>query len=895
MIVLTIGALIVAVLLFIALRGQGPNIVREYRTKLRSYADLLLYAGVIEDGIILNKDGALMAAWEYRGNDLDSASEHELVALSERVNGVLRRRGTGWMLHVDAIRAHSRRYDTAGVFPDRTTQLIESERREQYEAEGAHFESRFVMSLTYLPPSDTEDRIGNLFIEGDKVTESAAQRALTNFKSAIQEIEDGFSYSLRLERLRSHKELDEIGREIVYDDFLSHLAYCTTGVDHPMRLPNVPFYLDAVLGGVDFYGGLKPRIGDKQLRVITLAGFPNESFPGILESVNRLPMELRWSNRFICLDAVDARKRIDKYQKKWFLKRKSMRGYLSEQTGTGVARIDADADRMAGDAQQAIDELSSGAVQFGLYTSVIVVADTDSHRADESARQVMKLINSKGFTARLEDINAVEAFLGTHPGNGYANVRKPILHTRNLADLLPLLSVWSGSDRCPSPLFPPDSPPLMYTATSGATPFRLNLHVSDVGHTLVLGPTGAGKSTLLGSIVAQFFRYPRAQVYVFDKGYSAWPLVQASGGKHYDIMGEFGGPSFCPLEQIDDQNERLWAGEWLESLCVLQGLTLNPHHRRQITHALSLLVDSPSRTLTDLLHGPLQEPSLREALDRYTLDGPLGSLLDSSEDSLREDIFQVFELEHLMQGGASAGRNIVPVLLYLFHRIEQNLDGRPTLIVLDEAWTFIDNPLFADKIRDWLKTLRKKNACVVFATQSVSDILDKPITAAILESSPTKILLPNPEARAVNVAETYKRIGLSERQIEILAMAVPKKHYYYMSPLGNRLFDLGLGPTALAFVGATGKEDLGRIRELREEFGSDWPAEWLWQRRAFEQAARWLGGDREAELAFKVLRDYRSTWPMEWLRAHGQTEAVAEWQRFYLERQGVATIGGRNR
>jgi type IV secretion system protein TrbE len=894
MVILTIGALVVAAILYFALRGTGPSIVREFRTKLRGYADMLNYAGVVEDGIILNKDGALMAAWEYRGNDLDSASENELMALSERVNGVLKRRGSGWMLHLDAARTHARTYDATGLFPDRTTWLIEAERRKHYETEGAHFESRFVLTLTYLPPSDTQDKIGNLFIEGDKAMESSAQRALAHFKGAITEIEDGLSYSLRLDRLRARKEVDEIGREIVYDEFLSHLAYCTTGEYHPMRLPNVPFYLDAVLGGVDFYGGLKPRIGDRHLRCIALVGFPNESFPGILESINRLPIELRWSNRFICLDGVDSRKQIDKYRKKWFLKRKSMQGYLSEQTGSGPARVDADADNMAHDAQMAIDELSSGAVQFGLYTSVIVVSDADARRADESARQVMKLINSKGFTARLEDVNAVEAFLGTHPGNGYANVRKPIVHTRNLADLLPLLSVWSGKDRCPSPLFPADSPPLMYTATSGATPFRLNLHVSDVGHTLVLGPTGAGKSTLLGSIVAQFFRYPRAQVYVFDKGYSAWPLVQAAGGKHYDIMGEFGGPAFCPLAQIADQNERLWAGEWLEALCVLQGLTLTPHHRSQLAHALSLLIDNPSRTLTDLLHGPLQEPVLREALDRYTLDGPLGSLLDSNEDALRDNIFQVFELEHLMQGGASAGRNIVPVLLYLFHRIEQNLDGRPTLLVLDEAWTFIDNPLFADKIRDWLKTLRKKNAAVIFATQSVSDVLDKPITAAILESSPTKILLPNPEARSVNVSETYRRIGLSERQIEILSMAIPKRHYYYMSPLGNRLFDLGLGPAALAFVGATGKEDLAFIRELRDEFGSEWPAEWLWQRNAYELAARWLGGDREAELAFRVLRDHRSTWPMEWLRAHGQMDAVAAWQRFYHERHGVSTIGVRS-
>ena len=889
---LIFGIFVVLVLAYFALRGQSPRVIREFRTKVKGYSDVLPYVAEIEDGIVLNKDGSLTAGWSYRGNDLDSASAYELDALSERVNASLKRRGSGWMLHVDAIRRPARSYAAGSRFPDRTTALIDEERRLQYEAEGAHYETEYVFCVTYLAPADRDERLTSLLVEGDKTArEPVSARSLRTFRAALDDIEDTLSLHLRLRRLRSRREVDDRGQVAVYDDLLAHLNYCVTGEDHPMRLPNVPMYLDALLGGVDFYGGLRPRIGRRHIRTVAITGFPNESFPGIMEGLNRLAMPYRWSNRFICLDPQVARKTIESRRKKWFLGRKSMRGYLAEQAGTGTASsVNNDAAMMADDAQAALDDLSGDVVRFGYYTSVVVVSSEEAETADERAREVLKLLFNLGFSGRIEDVNAVEAFLGTHPGNGYANVRKPLLHTRNLADFLPLTTIWSGADRNPCPMYPPDSPPLAYAATNGATPFRLNLHNGDVGHTLVLGPTGAGKSTLLGMIAASQFRYPNAQVFVFDKGYSALPLVKASGGEHYDILGGLDGPQFCPLARIDEPLERAWAAEWLETLISLQGVALNPQNRRAIYHALTLLAESESRTMTDLLHGPLQEPELCAALDRYTLDGPLGLLLDSKNDSLGTDMFQVFELEHLMESGHASARNVVPVLLYLFHRIEQRLDGRPTLLILDEAWTFIDNTLFAEKIRDWLKTLRKKNAAVVFATQSVTDVLSKPITPAILESCLTKIFLPNPEARSTVSSAAYKQIGLSERQIEILSYAAPKRQYYYTSPQGQRLFDLGLGPVAMSFVGASGKQDLTAIASIESAFGDDWPAEWLWRRGHFNAAARWVGGVEEQSLALGILSEHRRTWPAEWLRAHGRTEQAERWLDFHHRRLGDAIV-----
>lgn len=145
--------------------------LREFRSTAKGLPDLLNYAAVVDDGVVLNKDGSLTAAWTYRGEDLDSASAPELSSLSARVNAALARRGSGWMVHVDALRTEARGYPVAGAFPDRTTLLIDAERRAAYEAEGAHYESRYVLSVTYLPPIDAQHAIANFFVEGDRPRE----------------------------------------------------------------------------------------------------------------------------------------------------------------------------------------------------------------------------------------------------------------------------------------------------------------------------------------------------------------------------------------------------------------------------------------------------------------------------------------------------------------------------------------------------------------------------------------------------------------------------------------------------------------------------------------------------------------------------------------------------
>jgi type IV secretion system protein VirB4 len=173
--------------------------------------------------------------------------------------------------------------------------------------------------------------------------------------------------------------------------------------------------------------------------------------------------------------------------------------------------------------------------------------------------------------------------------------------------------------------------------------------------------------------------------------------------------------------------------------------------------------------------------------------------------------------------------------------VEQRLaEARPSLLLIEEAWITALHSLFGAKVEEWLRTLRKQNAAVVFVSQSLADVVNSPRRDLILESCPTKILLPNPEAESEHVRQLYQGIGLNARQIQLLAMAVPKRHYYYSSPLGRRLISLGLGPVALSFLGMAGREAVVKVNELMAIHGGAWPAAWLRHRGLPEAAEAWM-------------------------------------------------------
>ncbi|PSJ51341.1 conjugal transfer protein TrbE [Pseudaminobacter soli (ex Li et al. 2025)] len=810
--------------------------LRRFRATGPSFADLVPYAGLIDNGVLLLKDGSLMAGWYFAGPDAESATDLERNDLSRQINAILSRLGSGWMIQVEAVRIPTVDYPSKVhcFFPDPVTRAIDAERRAHFASERTHFESRHALILTYRPPETKKTALTRyIYSDEESRKKSYADTVLAIFKNSIREIEQYLANTLSIRRMETRETSERGGERIVhYDELLQFARFCITGENHPVRLPIVPMYLDWIVTA-ELQHGLTPKVENRFLGVVAIDGLPSESWPGILNHLDLMPLTYRWSSRFIFLDAEEARQKLERTRKKW---QQKVRPFFDQLFQTESRAIDRDAMTMVAETEDAIAQASSQLVAYGYYTPVVILFEDHREALQDKAEAVRRLVQAEGFGARIETLNATDAYLGSLPGNWYCNVREPLINTCNLSDLIPLNSVWSGNPVAPCPFYPPDSPPLMQVA-SGSTPFRLNLHVDDVGHTLIFGPTGSGKSTLLALIASQFRRYERAQIFAFDKGNSLYPLTLAAGGDHYEIGGETEEEgralAFCPLSDLSTDGDRAWATEWIEMLVALQGVAITPDHRNAISRQIELIASAPGRSLSDFVSG-VQMREIKEALHPYTVDGPMGQLLDAEQDGLSLGVFQCFEIEQLMNMGE---RNLVPVLSYLFRRIEKRLTGDPSLIILDEAWLMLGHPVFRSKIREWLKVLRKANCAVVLATQSISDAERSGIIDVLKESCPTKICLPNGAAREPGTREFYERIGFNERQIEIVSTATPKREYYVATPEGRRLFDMALGPVALSFVGASGKTDLKRIRALKSEHGQNWTIHWLQSRGVFHASS----------------------------------------------------------
>jgi len=802
--------------------------LKGFRSRAKGLIDYLPYAAMMAPGVILTKEGALLAAWEYSGQDTASVTPEDQDQISWMFNQMFRELDTGWMLHVDAIRKPTSSYPDAGLsyFPDEITQFIEDERRKFFEHGKACYQTSTVFTLTFKPQADMVKN-GNFF------------KALECFNETIGKIESIFPTIPGFEgqRLTEYEMVDEKGRTHKFSFLLAHIQHCITGRFHPVLLPEPAMFLDAFLGNEDFVGGLKPKIGEKRIVVLAIDGLPAASRPDMLGILDKLPVDFRFSSRFIFFDRFDAEKKIKDELKGW---EQQTMSFMDKYFDRPNPKINQDAVNMKVDANAALTELRSGEARFGYLTSVVILLGEDEAELRKNALYLGSEIEALGFTTRIETYNTMEAWLGSLPGNSKPNVRRPLITTMNLPHLLPLASVWPGSETCPCPFYPPGSPPLLVCTTDGSTPFRLNLHAGDLGHTLIFGPTGAGKSTLLALIAAQFRRYPESTIFAFDKGMSLFPLCLGAGGDHYDIGGEDAVLSFAPLQRIDESEEEMtWAAVWIADLLKLQKVEVAPRHKNLINDALMALRESPaqSRSLTDL-RLRLMDNDLKAALEHYTGHRPMGRLLDSKDDNLSLSRFTVFEIEHLMELG---NENLIPVLTYLFRRIKKSLHGQPAMLILDEAWIMLGDPVFRGEIREWLKTLRKANCAVVMATQSLADAADSGIMHVLEESCPTKIFLPNFQANSSTQRPHYEGLNLNPTQIEIIRNGLPKRDYYITNPAGNREVQLALTPSQLAYLGSSSKDNLARIKELYAEFGGEWTKEWL-----EEKVARFTGARRSA-------------------------------------------------
>lgn len=803
--------------------------VKQHRSKEEGLIDRLNYAAVIDNGVIACKDGTLLAGWFFRGDDNHSSTPGQINHQAAHINNTLKNLGSGWMMHCDAIRIPAEKYDLDenSYFSDRVSLAIEQERKNFFSSQGNSYESLYCLVLSYQPPLSSQKKMTDMMFDdgmegkAKKITfHQRGQLTLDNFNEQINDIQGALSQVLDMQRMVGVTYIDEFGVEHINDQLLSYINRCISGNTYPVNLPPIPMYLDAVIGRQDFFGGLTPKIGDNYIIPVGIDGFPHESYPNILQILDTVGAEYRWSTRFIFLDAHEAESELNKYRKKW---KQKVRGIWDQVFKTSKGTVNTDALSMTHQVESAINDVNSGEVAYGYYTSNLIFMGENLAELEVVAKDVANKLNAIGFPSRVETINAMDAYFGSLPGHSLENIRRPMLNTLNLSHLLPTSSIWAGKKYSPCPFYPDESPALMHCATHGNTPFRFNFHVGDLGHALVLGPPGAGKSTFLGLVASQFRRYQNSTIFAFDKGRSMLPLCKGVGGNHFDVAGESATLAFSPLDNVKTVQDSAWFQDWIETMLKLQGVTPTPAQRSLINEAVKSCIDTGSKTLSDL-QVAIQDREVKEALEPYCLGGAFGHLLDSEKDGLSISQFNVFEIEELM---SLDDRIRLPVLLYLFWRVEKSLKGQPAMLILDEAWLMLGHPVFKEKIREWLKVLRKANCIVILATQSISDAANSGILDVLTESTATKIYLPNPEANNEESFKLYKKMGLNDREISIISKARKKRDYYYTSANGKRSFELALGPVALAFVGVSDKEGIDRINQLEADHKEAWPEKWL--------------------------------------------------------------------
>lgn len=511
--------------------------------KNREFAELLSYAYLFNEKTVIHKDAAFSAHFSYVAQDVDSSTGNILDANAHAVFQAVGLLDDGWMIETNLISSEDKKYAKQQDFPDVVSALIDDARRFNFEQGENFFKSTCYLSISYVPTDALGKKLSKMMVDSSEKTksiddeyayfESTIHRFLTQFKKIIaSQIKADDS---ALKGLND----DEIGhlKRLKSSELVTFLNQCITGTDKKLISPNIGYFLDSFLSSESFLSGVVPKIGEKWIKVLSIDDMPEQVYPAILDELNYFGYEYRWSSRFISLSKQTAEKYLKSIKNRWSNKAIGLIGTIKMAMGI-VPQIDEAAEENKQKTRQSIKENNSGEVRYGFMTSVIVLMNEDREKLEEASDQITKAIETLNFKVRKESINSTEGYLGSIPGHGCYNIRKPLVDSEYVSRALPTSSVWQGSEFHPSPLYPKNSPTLLYVRTKGSRSFRFNTNVGDVGHFTLIGPTGSGKSTFLGLMGCQFRKYPKSRVIVFDKDYSNFGWLSALGGDYFDVYGE---------------------------------------------------------------------------------------------------------------------------------------------------------------------------------------------------------------------------------------------------------------------------------------------------------------------------------------------------------------------
>lgn len=760
-------------------------------------------------GIVAQKYGGFARTLRFRGGDAASMSTEQLTVTMNRLHDALRRvRGQMSML-IEARRVPAEPYPGSALsdqerrdkWPDPISFLCDEERRDAYDAADARFESERYITFVWKCARSAKRHARSVFMRSRRKRNVEASREMQEFIQASNTVKgmlDGI--------MKECEWLDD-------DDTFNYYHKTVSTNRHRVKPSFGKARIDHDIADCRLAGGVDPMIGDCYFRIITIKNAP-DTVPAAMAELDTLPFEHRYTARWIGMDHAEGIKKIEKQLGDWNMLGvamvKMLINYLAK---TDNQKKNVTANAMADDAQEALYAVRRDDLSIGYVNLNVMVWDRDAGVLEDKVRIITDLLSPKDLTLRTYGVSTLDTWLGTIPGHIYADPRRPIRTSVNLSHFMPYSSVWAGEKYNQKW----KGGPLLIATTDGSTPFRLNLHRGDLAHTLILGPSGTGKTSFINALILGSRQYP-AKVCMFTIKGGGEIITRMLNGVSYQV-GEIGGSAigFQPLLHADEPNERVELLDWVLDLLRAQNLTIDTAVRAEVSAALDDIASNlPARRTLTHLSSYVNTPEIKAALRHYTLaGGNYGKLLDDDQDRVSLSDVLSFDMTELLKK-----KEIAPhVLAHLFRYIERRIfTGDPVLLIIDEAWKFLGDSLFSAKFEEWLRAARSRNVAVVFATQNMKDAFDDTIgkVLADAENVPNIILLPNERALSEKGRAPYEKLGFHERDIPIVANAIPKRQYYFTCTAGRRLFDLNLGPLAMAVCASTDDSDVKAARKIYE-------------------------------------------------------------------------------
>ncbi|MDO7843133.1 VirB4 family type IV secretion/conjugal transfer ATPase [Sphingomonas immobilis] len=773
--------------------SRGPETVK--REKPAGHH--LPYARHVDDYTIETRDGLLLQTIRLRGLLFETADTDEINYRKSLRDAMLQAIGSSRFAIYHHIVRRQVEVDLPGRFPDAFSTALDATWRERLAAKKLYVNDLY-LTIVRRP---LQGRIGLAErlrggIGKDAGVQTAHElRTLDAARDALMAQLGSYEPRLLSVYETPHGACSEP---------LEFLSTLYNGEMRPVMLPTQDLgaylpYRRISFGQETAELGPHGESGRRFIGLVSIKDYPGQTAPGMFDELLRLPFELTLSQSFGFVDRSAALGKMN-------LALRRMRSTEDEAVS------------LRGELSNAKDDVAAGRAGFGEHHMTVAVYGETLAEVDAGVAEVQASLADLGIIAVREDIALEPAFWAQFPGNFKYIARRGLVSTGNFAGLASGHNFALGRARGNHW---GDAVTLLETTAAG--PYHFNFHQGDLGNFTVIGPSGSGKTVVLNFLLAQARKFaPR--IIFFDKDRGAELFIRAIGGR-YDLLRPGVASGLNPLQIADNPVNRQFLIDWVAQLAG--GADFDEIERIKDAIDANFATDMAHRRLRHFVelfrggHRP-HAADLWARLRAWWGDGERAWLFDNAADLTDLSVDAVgFDMTAILDDPAVR----TPAMMYLFHRVEERLDGNAAIIVVDEGWKALDDEVFVRRIKDWEKTIRKRNGIVGFATQSAQDALESKIASAIIEQAATQIFMANPRARAEDYVGGF---GLTPHEYEIVRTLPDDAHCFLIKHgTDSVVVRLNLSGEADLLTILSGRERTVRLLdEIRATTGDD-PEAWM--------------------------------------------------------------------